>query len=143
MMAAFPTATFHFFSDTETWKSDVVRERLEPVGGFVRVPERPGLGVTLDRDELGRLERLELPAQKPWIICSRFASGAEMYNIADPRDSLFLVRPDRRRQITLSYASSISTRYWDEDGSAEFAEMFARVEREGMILERPKQEDSP
>jgi L-alanine-DL-glutamate epimerase-like enolase superfamily enzyme len=50
MMAAFPTATFHFFSDTETWTDDVVHERLDPVNGFLRVPELPGLGVTLDRE---------------------------------------------------------------------------------------------
>ena len=46
MMAAFPTATFHFFADTETWKDDVVKERLEPINGFLRVPEKPGLGLT-------------------------------------------------------------------------------------------------
>ncbi|MBM3241388.1 hypothetical protein FJZ31_34340 [Candidatus Poribacteria bacterium] len=72
MMAAFPTANFHFFSDTETWKSDVVKERLEPVNGLVRVLEKPGLGVTLDRAELERLEKLELPEQKRWIIKSQF-----------------------------------------------------------------------
>ena len=44
MMTAFPSANFHFISTTETWKSDVVSERLEPVNGFVRVPESPGLG---------------------------------------------------------------------------------------------------
>ena len=63
MMAAFPSADFHFFSDSETFKSDVVKERLEPVNGFVRVPEEPGLGVTLDREELERLQKLQLPRQ--------------------------------------------------------------------------------
>jgi L-alanine-DL-glutamate epimerase-like enolase superfamily enzyme len=46
MMAAFPSANFHHLCDVETWKSDVVKERLEPVNGFVRVPETPGLGLT-------------------------------------------------------------------------------------------------
>jgi len=27
-----------------------VHERLDPVNGFLRVPELPGLGVTLDRE---------------------------------------------------------------------------------------------
>jgi len=40
LQAAFPTGSFHFFSDTETWKSDVVKERLDPINGFIRVPER-------------------------------------------------------------------------------------------------------
>lgn len=136
MMAAFPTANFHFFGDTETWKSDVVKERLEPVNGFVRVPEKPGLGVTLDRDELERLENLKLPEQNRWIIKSQFKNGTKMYNIADPKDSIFMVRPDRKRLITMSYDAPISTEYWDDDGTPEYKEMLARLEREGVVLEK-------
>ena len=56
MMAAAPTATFHCHNDYEVWQSDVVAERLDPINGLVRVPEKPGLGLTLDR---GALERLK------------------------------------------------------------------------------------
>ena len=136
MMAAFPTANFHFFGDTETWKSDVVKEWLEPVNGFVRVLEKPGLGVTLDRSELERLENLKLPRQKKWIIKSQFKNGTRMYNIADTKDSIFMVRPDRKRLIPMSYGAPISTEYWDDDGTTEYKEMFARIELEGMILEK-------
>ena len=136
MMAAFPTASFHFFSDCETWADDVVHERSQPVNGFLRVPEKPGLGVTLDREALERLKRLELPAQPKWIIRSRFANGARMYNIADPAESIFMVRPDRRRLIPMSYDAPIETDYWDDDGSPEYRAMFERIEREGMVLER-------
>jgi L-alanine-DL-glutamate epimerase-like enolase superfamily enzyme len=136
MQAAFPTASFHFHCDAETWKSDVVKERLEPINGFVRVPEVPGLGVTLDWDELKRLAQLKLPEQPKWIIRSRFRNGTKMYNIADPKNSIFMVRPDRSRLIPMSYVSPITTEYWDDDGSAAYKEMFARVEREGIVLER-------
>lgn len=136
MMSAFPSANFHFISATETWKSDVVAERLEPVNGFVRVPETPGLGVTLDREELERLKRLELPPQEKWIIRSRFENGARMYNIADPEDSIFMVRPDRRRgMVPMSYDAPIATDYWDDDGTEAYRDMFARIEREGVVLE--------
>lgn len=137
MQAAFKTAYQHFNSDTETWKSDVVRERLEPVNGLVRVPETPGLGLTLDRDELERLKQLRLPEQKPWIIKSKFANGSRMYNLADPSDSIFMVRPDLRREITLSYMSPIETEYWDDDGSDDFRQIFQRLKVEGTVLERP------
>ena len=75
------------------------------MNGFLRVPEKPGLGVTLDRDELERLKKLKLPEQSKWIIKTRFANGTMMYNIADPKQSIFMVRPDRRRLIPMSYAS--------------------------------------
>ncbi len=136
MMAAFPTATFHFFADTETWQNDVVKERLDPINGFLRVPEKPGLGLTLDRDELERLENLKLPEQEKWIIKSQFKNGTKMYNIADPKNSIFMVRPDRNRLIPMSYDSPISTEYWDNDGTPAYQEMFARIEREGIVLER-------
>ena len=136
MMAAFPTATFHFFADTETWQDDVVQERLEPINGFLRVPEKPGLGLTLDRDALERLKNLKLPEQEKWIIKSQFKNGTKMYNIADPKNSIFMVRPDRSRLIPMSYDSPISTEYWDNDGTTAYREMFARIEREGIVLER-------
>ena len=136
MMAAFPTATFHFFADTETWQDDVVQERLDPINGFLRVPEKPGLGLTLDRDALERLKNLKLPEQEKWIIKSQFKNGTKMYNIADPKNSIFMVRPDRSRLIPMSYDSPISTEYWDNDGTSAYREMFARIEREGIVLER-------
>ena len=57
--------------------------------------------MTLDRAELERLEKLELPEQDKWIIKTRFANGTRMYNIHDPERSLFMVRPDRWRLIPI------------------------------------------
>ncbi len=136
MQAAFPTADFHFISTTERWKTDVVKERFEPVNGFMKVPEGPGLGVTLDREALKRAAAVKLPEQSRWIIRSRFKNGTRMFHLADPKDSLFMVRPDFRRLIPMGYASPISTEYWDDDGTPEYKQMLARIEREGMVLER-------
>ncbi len=138
MQAAFTTAHWHFNSLAETFAADVVKERLEPVRGLIRVSERPGLGLTLDRDELARLENLALPVPPKWILKTRYADGAVMYNLADPADPLFMVRPDWRRQITLSYAAPLATEYWDPDGSPEFARMMGRLETEGAVIERGK-----
>ena len=98
--------------------------------------EGPGLGVTLNRGELERLTALQLPAQPKWIIKSRFANGTRMFNIADPRESIFMVRPERRRMIPMSYDAAIETEYWDDDGTPEYRAMFERLGREGMVLER-------
>jgi len=136
MMAAAPSATFHFISATETWKSHPVKERLEPVNGFLRVSEEPGLGVTLDRDELARLTELSLPDHPPWILKSTFQNGSKFHMIARPTNSLLMVRPDRDRHVTLSYDSPVSSEYWDNDGTREYREMFERLEREGVVLEQ-------
>ena len=136
MQAAFKTGSLHFHTDAETWKSDVVRERLEPTNGFIRVPERPGLGVTLDRDELERLKANTPPDQPPYILRSRFQNGTMMYNIMRPPEtSHFMVLPDRWRLIPLSFDAPITTDYWDDDGSPEYRAMFGRLETEQMVLQ--------
>ena len=136
MQAAFKTASFHFQCVAETRKSDVVKEQPEPINGLLRVSERPGLGITLDRGELSRLTNLKLPQQKRGIIKTAFKNGTTMYNIADPKQSIFLVRPDIRRLIPMSYAAPLSTQYWDDDGSAKFQTMLKRIEKEGVVLLR-------
>ena len=135
MMSTFPSANFHFFSDSETWKSDVVDERLEPTNGFARVPESPGLGLTLNREKLEQLKELTLPHQEKWIVASRFKNGTRMYHIADPDNSIFMVRPDYKRLIPMSYDAPVSTEYWDDDGSPAYQAMFQRMEQEGVVLE--------
>lgn len=134
MQAAFKTASLHFHCDAETWKSDVVKERPKPVNGLLRVSERPGLGVTLDRDELKRLEKLKLPEQKKWIIKTSFKNRSVMYNIADPKQSIFMVRPDVRRLVPMSYAAPLKTEWWDDDGSPRYQAMFKRIMSEGVVL---------
>ena len=136
MQAAFKTATLHFNSDTDSCQADVVKERLEPINGLIRVSEAPGLGLTLDRAELERLKSLKLPEQPKWIIKTRYANGSVMYNLADPKDSLFFVRPDKRRLVTLNYDAPITTEYWDPDGTPAFRDMFQRLEKEGMIMDK-------
>ena len=134
MQAAFKTASLHFHSDCETWTSDVVHEPLEPINGFLRVPERPGLGVTLNRDELERLKKNNPPRQGPFILKSRFKNDTLMYNIGDPKDAHFMVLPNGRRLIPFAFDAPITTEYWDDDGSAEYRAMFKRLQAEKMVL---------
>ena len=136
MQAAFKTASHPFHSDTETFSDDVVNERLEPLNGLVRVPENPGLGLTVNREALDRLAHLTLPEQDPWIIRTRYSNGTTMYNIADTSNSIFLVRPDHRRLAPMSYCAPLSTNYWDNDGTEQYRKMFARIESEGIVILR-------
>jgi L-alanine-DL-glutamate epimerase-like enolase superfamily enzyme len=138
MQAAFKAASFPFICLAECWKSDVVQERRDPTNGFLRVSERPGLGVTLDRSELERLKKLKQPNQEKWILKTRYENGTTMYNIADPKESIFMVRPDVKRLLPpMSYNAPLVTEYWDNDGSADYQAMFKRIEREGLVLSNP------
>ena len=134
MMAAFPTATFHSVSATESLAGDVVEERLQPVNGFIRVPEEPGLGLTLDREALERYQSAKAPEPETWIIENTFKNGTRMYNLVTPDKPHFMVRPDWSGALPMSYAAPVETEYWDDDGSREFAEMRQRIEREDTVL---------
>lgn len=138
MQSAFKTASLPFHSDCETWKTDVVqpKERLEPVNGLLRVPESPGLGVTLDRDALEKLKKNKPPEQPPYILKTRFKNGTTMYNIMHPRKSHFMVLPNRWRLLPLSFDAPVASEYWDDDGSPEFKAMFKRLEVEEMVLRK-------
>lgn len=134
--AAFKTAWQQFNTDTETWKADVTRESLEPLNGWLRVPEKPGLGLTLDRDSLEQLKELKLPPTPDWIIKSEYPDGTVLYNLATTKTPIFMVRPDTRRLITLGYDDPVQTQWWDDDGSAAFAEMMKLLRQEGMVVEK-------
>jgi L-alanine-DL-glutamate epimerase-like enolase superfamily enzyme len=134
MQSAFKAASFHFIDSADQWKSDVVNERLAPVNGLVRVPEAPGLGVTINESELERLKKLRLPAHPKWIIKTSFANGTKMFNIANPENSIFMVRPDFSRLFPFRYDMPVTTEYWDNDNSSEYKQMFERIEREGVVL---------
>lgn len=58
-----------------------------------------------------------------------------MYNMADPNKSHFMVRPDTKRLIPISYKAPITTEWWDNDGSLEYQRMFTRIEREEIVIE--------
>ena len=136
MQSAFKAASFHFHCDAESWNSDVVDERLEPINGFVRVPERPGLGVTLNRDELERLKANRPPQTPQWIVKTRYENGTMMYSIGGPGRAHFLVMP-HKRMIPMSFAAPLITEYWDDDGSPEFQAMYRRLKAEEMVLVKP------
>lgn len=136
MQSAFQAASFPFQDGAEIYKSDVTREQLEPTNGFLRVPERPGLGVTLDRDALESLKNNHPRQQPPFILKTRFKNGAMLYNIQDPKQPHFMVLPNRRRLIPMSFDSPLSTEHRDDDGSPEFRAMFQRIKTEGMVLEK-------
>ncbi|MEE2659297.1 MAG: enolase C-terminal domain-like protein [Candidatus Latescibacterota bacterium] len=136
MMAAFPTATFHFVSATEVARDRFVTEPLNPVNGFIRVPEAPGLGVDLDLDKVAALEAEPLVDSPRFLIRTLYDNGTLLLTRPDPDNPHFMVRPDWSRTLPpTSYAAPLRSEYWDEDDSEEFANAWRRVEAEGAILE--------
>ena len=137
MMAAFPSASLHFVNATTEISSErFVTEPLNPINGFIRVPEGPGLGVELERAAVERLKAIEAPSKPRFIIESIYADGTTQYTSPDPTNPHFMHRPDWSRTLMpVSFTSPLTTRYWDDDGSEGFKTMMASIERDGAVLE--------
>lgn len=137
LMAASPSGFQHCGTGAEIYNSDPVAKRFTPINGFVRISEKPGLGVELDREELERLKALRLPDQPRWIIRSHFVNGTRLFDKAHGKRH-YMNRPDwTRGGLPLSYDAEISTGYWDDDGSDEFATMWTRLDIEHPVVEAP------
>ena len=88
-----------------------------------------------------RLKKQKLPKQAKWIIKTTYKNGTRMYNIADPAESIFMVRPDNRKLLPFSYYAPLSSQWWDDDGTKKYREMFARIQKRGVVLEKPGAKD--
>jgi sialidase-1 len=135
MMAAFPTASFHSVSATEILQDRFVTEPLNPVNGFIKVSEAPGLGVELDEEKMAELESQDRTIHPRFLIESRYVNGAHLRTRKDPDNPHFMVRPDWSRELPPpSFAAPLTTSYWDDDETPEFAAAYAEIESKGSRL---------
>lgn len=73
--AQWPAITCH-----ELYTDDLLTERIDVRSGYARVPETPGLGVSVDEGALKRLRVAEPRSQRPWdLVCVVWADGRRVY----------------------------------------------------------------
>lgn len=117
------------------YADDLIVEPVEVVNGFARVPEAPGLGITVDEEAL---ERLRLPSSdaKP-----------------ETRRLLTVVWPEGRR-VHYAHAMQMYNDFWagnqpvfepgvtltwrEDDGSAEFDDLLKRADESPVSREKPR-----
>jgi L-alanine-DL-glutamate epimerase-like enolase superfamily enzyme len=124
------------------WKDDVTVETLPIVGGSVKVPKGPGLGVTLDREKLGKLTAPQKPKRDRFIVRMKYHNGLTVYLrfVEDPYQAgqRYLngaggsvpieELPNRIPGSGPMYRRPVVTDFWDETGTAEFEQIWKRTE---------------
>ena len=139
--SVFRMATIEHVDGCNLWKDDVTVEAMPVVGGSVEVPNKPGLGVTIDREKLERYEKAPRPRQGRFLVRVRYASGPFLYFRFDPDASganlRFLNPPGRGVQDSgygpnapgplPGYGNPVVSDFWDE-GSEEFEKVWKRSE---------------
>lgn len=114
---------------------DLLTEPIEVSAGYARVPEAPGLGVTVDEKALERLRRPDSDA-KP-----------------EARRLLTVVWPDGRR-VRYAHAMQMYNDFWagnqpvfepgvtlrgqDDDGSADFDDLLRRADEHPVSRDKPR-----
>lgn len=150
--AVFKMATLDHVNIAHLWSDDVVRERTRVVGGSVRVPTGPGLGVTVDRKKLERLAREPRPKQTRFLVRVRYSPGPHIYFRYDPdlpgANLRFLNPPAFGRRNSgfgpdvpgpvPGYGNPVVSDFWDEAGSEEFEAMWKKTEAGPVWVEGSK-----
>ncbi|HIM55865.1 MAG TPA: hypothetical protein EYM39_04090 [Candidatus Latescibacteria bacterium] len=127
MAAAFDRATLHHVTCSHLWEDDVVSSPLDVVAGQIRVPEAPGLGVTLDREALERLKAAEpIPMPKALVRIAR--EGGPTSFARPPLSRNPYLTPTDVPGIGEGYNLPVDQDYWHDDGSKEFANLWERTE---------------
>ena len=132
MAAAFDQATLHHVTATDLWEKDVAMPGLKVVGGQVQVPEQPGLGVTLDREALEQLKTLEPDPLPRALIRITREEGPTIY-ARPPLSWNPHLKPHHLPGVGGGYDLPIDQDNWYDDGSEQFADLWARTE-DGVVL---------
>lgn len=108
------------------YADDLLTDPLTIQGGYAKVPDKPGLGVAVDEEALERY-RVTLPRERPTVrqvFAVVWDDGRKTY-YASPRayhaDFYAGNQPVTHRGVRLEILT--------DDGSREFAELYARVQR--------------
>jgi D-galactarolactone cycloisomerase len=125
MAAAFDRATLHHVTCTHMWEEDVV-EPLEVVAGQVQVPEKPGLGVELDRDELERL-KAAVPAPMPKALIRVRVEGAPSVYARPPMLRNSHLKVGDIPGVGEGYNQRADQDFWHDDGSEKFAALWEQT----------------
>ena len=127
MAAAFDRATLHHVTCSHLWEDDVVSSPLDVVAGQIRVPEAPGLGVTLDREALERLKAAE-PTPMPKALVRIAREGGPTSFARPPLSRNPYLTPTDLPGIGEGYNLPVDQDYWHDDDSKEFADLWERTE---------------
>ena len=130
-VAVVEPATIDHVNLCHLWKEDVTVQSMPVISGSVQVPERPGLGVDLDRDKLERL-KVDPAPERPYLVRLRYGDGLTVYVRRDPdvsgqQDSIRFL--ERLHGFAVpgpspSYTNDVVTDFWQGDDDLQ---AFARL----------------
>ena len=141
--SVFPTARMDHVNLAELWRDRVVNEKMPIHNGSIAVPDRPGLGVTVNVEKLQHLARAPRPAYKPFLVKIMYDKGPTIIarhnaNVDGHTDDMrFLNRllgnpiPGPRP----AYANNVRTEWWSAPDDPAFQRAWQATSSRKYIVE--------
>lgn len=133
--AVLPFAQWPTITCLNNYTDDLLTEPLTIQGGYLKVPDGPGLGVTVDEEALSRF-RMEPPFDlpEPRHILSVVWPGGRVVHYASMRDQVW---PDFLAGNHPVQEPGVRLEIWEDDGTPEWADLYARVQQGPVRSTRP------
>ena len=125
--AVLPFAQWPSVNCMNNYSDDLIGDPLTITGGYVRVPDGPGLGIEIDEDALARF-RMEPPWEipRPRLLMSVVWPGGRVVHYATMRPQCWA---DCMAGNVPVQERGVGMEVWYDDGSKEWADLYARAGR--------------
>jgi L-alanine-DL-glutamate epimerase-like enolase superfamily enzyme len=121
--AVWPAVNCH-----QLYKHSLLVEPIRVVEGFAKVPDRPGIGIELDRDAIARF-RVDKPKSRPdppRLIETRWPDGRTMYLANTAVNFVLTAAQDG---VTPYFEHGVDTRLVPDDGSTKWRDRYERARK--------------
>ena len=121
--AVMPTAILPGVTASHTYEDDLIVEAHPVQRGFMKVPQRPGLGVELDEDAVKRYTQTPAPEWPRHLSVVTLPGGIKHYyrNLQQAERLM-------KQGVDESYAPGVRLDEWEDDGSDEFDRLWKHLQ---------------
>lgn len=125
--AVLPFAQWPTITCMNNYTDDLLNKPLTIRGGYLQVPDGPGLGVDFNEDALSKY-KMEPPYKmpEPRHIISVHWPGDRVVHFANMSDHCW---PHFMKGNDPAQEPGVRTEIWNDDGSAEWNDLYARVQQ--------------
>ena len=122
--AVYRMATLPGIPLTNLWKDDITVESMPIVAGSVRVPEGPGLGLSLDLQKYEQYAAASRPDPGRFLFRVRYRNGPTLYLRPGQKGQALRTGSSDLPGPVPGYGNAVLTDHWDDDGSQQFRKVW-------------------
>lgn len=123
MGAVMPTATLPRVTASHAYVDDLILDDHPVQRGLMKVPEGPGLGITMDEDVIERFSKNNHMTWLRHITVVTLPGGVEHYYRSLPQAERLM-----KQGVDDAFAPGITLHEWEDDGTDRFDKLWQRLQ---------------